>query len=338
MGRGDFAALAMPQQGMSRRPDSLLKRAGRLAARAAGAFLLAVVAVVAASALALAATTPRGQMVEVEPGRALRLVCEGPAAPSRPVVWFESGAFGIASDWAAVQAMLAAEGVRSCAYDRAGLGFSDPGPKPRAALTVARDLDRLIRASGETGPFVLVAHSAGGLYLRAFTGLRPELVRGIVLVDAMTPEAVRARPARGFLLNFRRGSGWVAAAASIGLMKPVALTSVADRIGLPAQARAEKRRAMGAGGHNRAAAAEVKAWEQGIEEALAAPPFDPAWPVAVVRSQRSGAPSAFNRLREAPAEAAAKGRVEYVPGASHTSLLGETHGARIADAISFVSE
>ena len=332
----------MPQQGMSRGPDSLVKRAGRWAARAAGAFLLAVVTAVAASALALAATTPRGRMVEVEPGRVLRLVCEGPAAPARPVVWFESGAFGIASDWAAVQALLAAEGVRSCAYDRAGLGFSDPGPSPRAALAIAADLDRLVAASGERGPFVLVAHSAGGLYLRAFTGLRPELVRGIVLVDAMTPEAVRARPARGFLLNFRRGSGWVAAAASIGLMKPVALTSVADRIGLPAQARAEKRKAMGSGGHNRAAAAEVKAWEQGIEEALAAPPFDPAWPVAVVRSQRAGAPAgpgaAFNTEREAPAHAPRKGRVEYVAGASHTSLLGERHGARIADAVRFVSE
>lgn len=332
----------MPQKGMDPGPHSFPRRLGRWAARAAGAFVLAVVGVVAASALALAATAPRGRMVEVEPGRSLRLVCEGPAAPAQPVVWFESGAFGIASDWAAVQAVLAAEGVRSCAYDRAGLGFSDPGPKPRAALAVAGDLDRLIAVSGERGPFVLVAHSAGGLYLRAFTGLRPELVRGIVLVDAMTPEAVRARPVQGFLLNFRRGSAWVAAAASVGLMKPVALTSVADRIGLPPQARAEKRRAMGRGAHNRAAAAEVKGWDQGIDEALAAPPFDPAWPVAVVRSQRSGAPAgpgaAFNRLREAPAEAARKGRIEYVQGASHTSLLGERHGARIADAVRFVSQ
>jgi pimeloyl-ACP methyl ester carboxylesterase len=293
--------------------------------------------VIGASALALAATTPRGQMVEVGEGRRLRLVCEGPAAPARPVVWFESGAFGIASDWAAVQAMLAADGVRSCAYDRAGLGFSDPGPEPRAAMAIAHDLDALITASGERGPFVLVAHSAGGLYLRAFSGLRPDRVRGLVLVDAMTPEAVRARPAQGFLLSFRRASGWVAAAAAIGLMKPVALTPVADRIGLPPAARAEKRKAMGSGRHNRAAAAEVEAWPQGIEEGAAQPPFDPAWPVALVTQARRGA-SPSDALREAPARKARKGRVEAVPGATHTSLLGERYGARIVDAVRFVSQ
>ena len=316
--------------------DSLSRRAGRWAARAAGAFALAVVGLVGASALALAATTPRGRMVDIGEGRRMRLVCEGPAAPTRPVVWFESGAFGIASDWAAVQAMLAAEAVRSCAYDRAGLGFSDPGPKPRAALAVAGDLDRLITVSGERGPFVFVAHSAGGLYLRAFSGLRRDQVRGVVLVDAMTPEAVRARPVQTFLLTFRRTSGWVAAAATIGLLKPVALTSIADRIGLPKDARAEKRKAMGSGRHNRAAAAEVKAWEQGIEEAAAQPPFDPSWPVALVTQVRAG--SSYSDLRAAPARAALKGRVEAVPGASHTSLLGMRYGARIVDAVKFVSE
>ena len=46
---------------------------------------------------------------------------------------FESGAFGFSADWQVVQDM-AAKGVRSCAYDRAGLGFSDPGPQPRDGL------------------------------------------------------------------------------------------------------------------------------------------------------------------------------------------------------------
>jgi len=321
---------------MSQGRDSFLKRAGRWAARAAGAFLLAVMVVVGASALALAATTPRGQMVDIGEGRRMRLVCEGPAAPTAPVVWFESGAFGIASDWAAVQAMLAADGIRSCAYDRAGLGFSDPGPKPRAALAIAGDLDRLITVSGEPGPFVFVAHSAGGLYLRAFSGLRRDRVRGLVLVDAMTPEAVRSRPIQNFLITFRRTSGWVAAAASAGLLKPVALTSMADRIGLPEQARAEKRKAMGSGRHNRAAAAEVKAWDQGIDEAAAQPTFDPSWPVALVTQVRGL--SGYNELRAAPAQAARKGRVEAVPGATHTSLLGMQYGARIVDAVKFVSE
>jgi len=276
-------------------------------------------------------------MVEIEPERRLHLVCEGrgPGAP----VWFESGAFGIGADWAEVQAQLADQGVRSCAYDRAGLGYSDLGPAPRDAQAIAWDLDRLIAASGEIGPFVFVAHSAGGLYVRTFAGLRPDRVRGLVLVDAMTPEAVQARMGAGFLGSFRRLSGWIAGAATIGLLKPVALTGAADRIGLPADARAEKRRAMGSGRHHRTAAAEVRAWPEGVAQGLASPAFDPLWPVAVVTAWRdSGDRAEFNAARAAPARAALRGRVETVEGANHTTLLGNRYADRIVEAVRFVSE
>ncbi|MGH6957440.1 MAG: alpha/beta hydrolase, partial [Caulobacteraceae bacterium] len=70
----------------------------------------------------------RGRRVGIEDGRRLRLVEAGPASSPRPLVLLEAGSFGFSADWAAVQEKLAAEGLRSLAYDRAGLGGSDPGP------------------------------------------------------------------------------------------------------------------------------------------------------------------------------------------------------------------
>ena len=80
----------------------------------------------------------RGEFIDVG-GRALRAVRAGP--PSGPLIVLEHGAFGCAADWAVVQERLAAKGFRSLAYDRAGLGHSDPGPQPRDGRAV--DCDRL---------------------------------------------------------------------------------------------------------------------------------------------------------------------------------------------------
>ena len=84
--------------------------------RGVAGFALLLVSYIAVGGLMTAAGAPkaRGQMVEIEPGRALRLVCEGPKS-DRPVVWLESGAFGLAADWGAVQEALTAAGWRSCA-------------------------------------------------------------------------------------------------------------------------------------------------------------------------------------------------------------------------------
>jgi pimeloyl-ACP methyl ester carboxylesterase len=78
---------------------------------------------------------------------------------------------------------LVAPRFRVCAYDRAGYGFSDPGPMPRDGAAVARDLDQGLRAAGINGPFIVVGHSAGGLYVRLFADRRPRDVVGMVLVD-----------------------------------------------------------------------------------------------------------------------------------------------------------
>ncbi len=70
-----------------------------------------------------------------------------------------------------------------CSYDRAGMGASDPGPDPRDGAAIARDLDDALRAAKIAGPFIVVGHSAGGLYVRLFADRRPADVAGMVLVD-----------------------------------------------------------------------------------------------------------------------------------------------------------
>jgi pimeloyl-ACP methyl ester carboxylesterase len=94
----------------------------------------------------------------------------------------EAGAGGDARTWGQLQYKLART-TRTCAYDRAGLGFSDEGPQPRNAIAVAADLDAALRAGGLNAPYVLVAHSLGSYFSLLFTDLHPREVGGIVLLD-----------------------------------------------------------------------------------------------------------------------------------------------------------
>jgi pimeloyl-ACP methyl ester carboxylesterase len=73
-------------------------------------------------------------------------------------------------------------------YERAGLGRSDPGPNPRSAEQIARDLHALLAAKAIAPPYILVGHSAGGLFVRVFAHLYPKEVAGLVLVDPATEE------------------------------------------------------------------------------------------------------------------------------------------------------
>src|SRR6266705_3473413 len=149
----------------------------------------------AASARAIASlarsagpTPVRGAFVDIG-GRRLRVVRAGPVS-ERPTIVLEHGAFGCASDWAVVQERLAAKGLASLAYDRAGLGHSEPGPTPRDGRAIAADLAALLAALNETAPVVLVGHSMGGLMVRIFALAHPKRVLGVVLVDAVTPEVM----------------------------------------------------------------------------------------------------------------------------------------------------
>jgi pimeloyl-ACP methyl ester carboxylesterase len=69
-------------------------------------------------------------------------------------------------------------------FDRAGLGWSDPGPTPRTAGQVVSELHTLLNKHGVPGPYVLVGHSFGGFTSRLYHHQYPSEVAGMVLVDA----------------------------------------------------------------------------------------------------------------------------------------------------------
>lgn len=307
--------------------------------RGVAGFALLLLSYIAVGGLmsASGAPKPRGQLVEIEPGRKLRLVCEGPRS-DRPVVWLEAGAFGFAADWGATQEALAAAGWRSCAYDRAGMGFSPKGPSPRDGIAIVTDFEKLVAASGEPGPYILVGHSMAGLRLRQYAGRNPDKVAGVVLVDAATPEAARDPRMQGFINAFAAASKWAARGASLGLFKPLAHTSLGDKIDLPPAAKAEKNWAFANGGHNRVSAEEVGLWKEASDQAALQPNFDPKWPVAVVTAGPVAGREDRKAMQALPATRSEHGLVDHVEAATHTLLIGRRFADHIVRAVAFVAD
>jgi pimeloyl-ACP methyl ester carboxylesterase len=268
----------------------------------------------------------RGDRIDIG-GRCLRVVRAGPAASEMPLVVCEHGAFGCAADWAVVQAKLAAKGLRSLAYDRAGLGHSDPGPEPRDGRAINDDLEALLAKLGEAGPILLVGHSMGGLMVRLFALERTHPIAGMVLVDAMTPDIIDLPGGAGAIRGFGRLLQFASHAAKFGLMVPVSFIS-GNLIGLTGDAGREKRRIHAMAPHAHGAAAEVIAWPATSRMAGAVElPQD--LPVAVVTAGPPQVRGTVHRLMAAPAERSRHGRVEHVTASTHANLLGP----RFADAI-----
>ena len=307
----------------------------RLISKIVAGIVLAVLTYVAIGGMFVAVASPlkmRGEMVDIGGGRRMHLICEGPKGAG-PTVLFEAGAFGFSADWGVVQERTVARGWRACSYDRAGLGLSDPGPEPRDGLAVVGDLERLLKAAHEDGPYIVVGHSMAGLYLWLFANRNPEQVRGLVFVDATTPQASETPQGRNFVQQFTRASRLAAFGAKAGLYAPLARTWFGDKIGLTPEASAEKRRAFASPQHNHWAAIEVGQWLNAADQAQATGPLNPDWPVAVVSAGGNRRPLVGNNVRTQPAHQAHQGYVDVVAGAGHATLLGTRYADAVVNAI-----
>jgi pimeloyl-ACP methyl ester carboxylesterase len=187
------------------------------------ALLVALIGVFGARAKArlTAQYPPPGQMVDVG-GYRMHILCQGDHAPGRPTVVMEGGNGEPCLTWAAVQPEVA-KFARVCSYDRAGLGWSEPSPKPRTAGNIVAELHALQTQTGVEPPYVLVGHSMGGGLVRLYAHEHPDQVAGLVLVDPLheeqegrLPEATRRlneKSRKSMVLFFRL----VQAAAATGL-------------------------------------------------------------------------------------------------------------------------
>jgi pimeloyl-ACP methyl ester carboxylesterase len=113
-------------------------------------------------------------------GRSLNIYCSGQGDPA--VILESAGGPGYI--WAQIQPEIA-KFTTACWYDRAGEGWSDPGPFPRTSAAIAKDLHELLRRAGiSRRRYVLVGWSFGGLNVRVYSGIYPSDVAGAVLIDS----------------------------------------------------------------------------------------------------------------------------------------------------------
>jgi len=139
---------------------------------------------------AIAACGGAGAVVEMGlvdvGGHQLYINCAGKGTPA---VVLEAGLDSANDAWNQVLPGVA-EFTRVCGYDRAGVGQSEAGPKPRTSQNIVEDLHRLLGNAGVRGPYVLMGHSFGGMNVRLYAAQHPQEVAGVVLVDSLHPDAL----------------------------------------------------------------------------------------------------------------------------------------------------
>lgn len=115
----------------------------------------------------------------VADGRKLNLDCVGEGSPT---VILESGDGSGIEEWGLIRLDLA-EVTRTCAYDRGGIGRSDPVTGCRQLADLSADLEQLLEAATVPPPYVLVAGSGGGFIASGFAQAYPDTVAGMVFLD-----------------------------------------------------------------------------------------------------------------------------------------------------------
>jgi pimeloyl-ACP methyl ester carboxylesterase len=116
-------------------------------------------------------------------GYKVNVLTLGTLKPGVPAVIFESGLGSTLDTWGTTLTEIAAS-TRVVAYERAGIGASEPRPEPRTFTQIVRELRGLLEKTGIPAPYVLVGHSLGGAIVHAFALSYPEEVAGIVYLDS----------------------------------------------------------------------------------------------------------------------------------------------------------
>src|SRR5437867_4562820 len=220
----------------------VLRWLGRGLAALVGLIVVLALAGASYEAIAAAGDARRypapGQLVDIG-GYRLHIQCVGAGSPT---VVLDAGLGGSSLDWSLVQPELGRT-TRVCAYDRAGMGWSDPSPQLRTPRQIADELHRLLTNAGIAGPYVLVGHSLAGKNVRMFALQHPDQVAGMVLVDTRS-EYVDANTAPAEVQAFQRALAAQASqyrvARSLGLIRLIG----ASLWGAPAMPRATRTEGM----------------------------------------------------------------------------------------------
>ena len=275
---------------------------------------------------------PRGQLYTVN-SHQMHLVCLGEGSST---VILQSGATAESLWWHWVQEQLAQQ-TRVCAYDRSGLGFSEPSSGLRDGIAIVSELHTLLEKAGVKPPYIMAGHSFGAVWTRIYAAQYPEQVAGIVLVDST------------FLPEQSDLAGW---------------KTLNDVIQVPLWAmwRTGLGRLSGAGtfqqlGYPPDVAREIAAWQSrnqtfdityaetihAIEplsaESAAAEDLGDLPMIVLWASKSDTAQDRLSAYREKLAAVSSNGVTRMIEGANHGSILGnEQYAQQVSDAVLDVME
>jgi pimeloyl-ACP methyl ester carboxylesterase len=299
--------------------------------------VICALAVVGASYQAVATEADRqalpapGQLVDVG-GYRLHLHCLGSGSPT---VILESALPAGSLVWGWVQPGVA-DTTRVCAYDRAGEGWSELGPQPRDAKQVASELHALLANAGVEGPFILVGHSFGGLYTRAYAGRYREQVSGMVLIDASHPDQWARTPDGAAVQRNNELSASVAPVlARVGVLRVTNFITVDPD--LPPKEQAEMRAFMNGTRVWDSDRAVFQTIDQTMAEVRASQPLG-SMPLVVLTATDHGFPpdteQLHQQLQTELAALSSNSCHQVVQGATHVSLVDNRQQSQITvDAI-----
>lgn len=274
----------------------------------------------------------RGEDGAVRPP--LALFCSG---SGWPLVLMDAGLAGTALDWSRV-APEVARLTQVCVFDRPGYRQSQAGKRPRSSAAVVAEVHAALDAAGLEGPFVLVGHSFGGMTMRLFAASYPEMVAGLVLVDASSERRAQDSPRLIALLDgvelVLERIFW--ALASTGLLRlivrvpgvPIVRSMLRK---YPKEVRQQIRALYGSARFWRTVYDEDQAYAQSCDELRRARrPLGDVPMIVLARATLQGAAApllgrsadgVWHRLQQDAATDSTQGHVVYVEGSGHNIHL-----------------
>lgn len=264
-------------------------------------------------------------------GRRLRFHDRGQLGP--PII-LVGGLTATLETWRALDAALPEE-QRVIAYDRSGIGFSDPDPSPPSADRAADEIVLLLEALAIEGPVVPVCYSIGGLFCHRFAVKYPDRVVAMVLLDPTHPEEwsrVALYSAQANIKEFFTTISRQALKSSFGV--PRAKRALKELVAGDKPRSAEERRAAAfevSGAHWTAVERESTAIFRFHAEIQAAP-LPSALPVIVFSSvgwNRPDVEQVVHQLHRRWSEQSTRGRHVLVDDTDHAGLRDDPKKATI---------
>jgi pimeloyl-ACP methyl ester carboxylesterase len=267
---------------------------------------------------------PPGEMVNVG-NHSLHINCVGEGSPT---IILEAANGGMSAHWVRVQQQVA-QTTRVCAYDRAGVGWSERGPEPRDARQVSSELHTLLaNAAGIEDPYVLVGHSYGGLYARMYAARYPDETAGVVLVDSSHPEQFTRSPeGRAMYTQTRRLGSVLPLFTRLGVIR--LSNYFPAHPDLPPHQRAQIEAFNSSARHLSTAVEEFRATPETTAQVRSTQSLGDK-PLAVISAGEQ--PPGWLDMQDELADLSSDSIHHVVEGATHESLLYERRDARVSSA------